>query len=108
MKNLLTTYIVKDNKFYKEDSYDNGSRFLQYIGYPILPFKKKMKTLVINDYVLNDKSITKVKLLNFYLVGQILYSILRVINYKYDQNFNRECNTEDASTLQNNRQVYYR
>jgi len=108
MKNLLTTYIVKDNKFYKEDSYDNGSRFLQCIGYPILPFKKEMKTLVINDYVLNDKSITKVKLLNFYLVGQILYSILRVINYKYDQNFNRECNTEDASTLQNNRQVYYR
>ena len=108
MKNLLTTYIVKDNKLYKEDTHNNNIRFLQYIGYPILPFKKEMKTLVINDYVLDDKSITRIQLLNFYLMGQILYSILRVINYKYDQNFNRECNTEDACTLQNNRQVYYR
>lgn len=108
LRHIMKEYIVKDNKLYNEETLQQDSDFTRYIGKEILPFKGEMKTLKINDYVLGEDSITKVTLFSFNEASQLLYSILRVINYKYGKKTNRECQSEGSSTLQGGRQIYFR
>lgn len=108
LKDYLGEYVVKDNKLYLESSLSEDTQYTQYIGTPVLIFKSEVKTLNIIDYALSDNTVNKVHIFDFECASQILYSILRIVNYKYGEKVGGEQEPSGIGSLQNRRQLLFR
>lgn len=108
LKDYLNEYVVKDNKLYLESSLSEDTQYTQYIGTPVLIFKSEVKTLNIIDYALSDNTVNKVHIFDFEYASQILYSILRIVNYKYGKKVGGEQEPSGTGSLQSRRQLLFR
>lgn len=107
-KGIIIKVLAADGKFFRRESYSNGEDFRQHEGEHILYFKDRDITLHVEDEA--NVETQETLLLNHDIAMYILQNILKIINFRYKNEYNSKqlgSNPTEGDTTSTGKTVLY-